>query len=95
MKIRELAGAERDIEEALTYYADLSSLYVEDLLHEIAVAKKAIAQFPQAWHSLQGGLRRYVLHRYPYSIVYQVRKNEILIVAYAHFKRRPGYWRNR
>lgn len=95
MKIRELAGAVRDLEEALTYYTDLSLLYVEDLLYEIAVAKRTIAQFPQAWHPLEGGMRRYVLHRYPYSIVYQPRKDEILVVAYAHFKRRPGYWRDR
>lgn len=39
MKIRELAGAEHDLEEALIYYSDLSLLCVEDLLHEIAVAK--------------------------------------------------------
>jgi plasmid stabilization system protein ParE len=40
-------------------------------------------------------VRRHVLQDFPYSLVYVELTNEILIVAVAHAKRRPGYWRNR
>ena len=95
MKIRELAAAERDLEDALTHYADISPDFASALLHEVILAKKMIAEFPHAWHPLGRNLRRYALHRYPYSIIYRPGADEILIVAYAHFRREPDYWRSR
>ncbi len=40
-------------------------------------------------------LRRKGIDVFPYGIVYFVRDAEIIVVAYAHDKRRPGYWRKR
>jgi toxin ParE1/3/4 len=48
--------------------------------------------------SMVGGdpmTRRILLHGFPYQIVYRLRPAEIVIVAVAHLKRRPGYWKNR
>ena len=42
-----------------------------------------------------GGARRILLRRYPYSIVLYERRDETLIIAFAHNRRRPGYWRSR
>jgi toxin ParE1/3/4 len=39
--------------------------------------------------------RRILVHGFPYQIVYRLRPAEIVIVAVAHLKRRPGYWKNR
>lgn len=39
--------------------------------------------------------RRVLLKRFPYSIVFYEREDEIVIVAFAHSSRRPGYWRSR
>lgn len=39
--------------------------------------------------------RRVLLRRFPYSIVFYERRNQIVIVAFAHSSRRPGYWRSR
>jgi len=41
------------------------------------------------------GARRILLRRFPYSIVLYERQNDIVIVAFAHNSRRPGYWRSR
>lgn len=40
-------------------------------------------------------LRRVLVHRFPYQVVYRLTPAEIVIVAIGHLKRRPGYWRNR
>ncbi len=95
MRVRDLAAAESDLDDALSYYADIDRGLAEALLREVVSAKNGIARFPDAWRQLGGGLRSYALHRFPYSIVYRAGHDEILIVAYAHFKRRPGYWKNR
>jgi len=39
--------------------------------------------------------RRALVARFPYQVVYRLRPTEIVIVAVAHVKRRPGYWKNR
>jgi plasmid stabilization system protein ParE len=39
--------------------------------------------------------RRVLLDRFPYQIVYHLRSDELVIVAIAHLKRRPDYWKNR
>lgn len=36
--------------------------------------------------------RRYILRRFPYSIIYQVTSEELRILAVAHHRRRPSYW---
>lgn len=41
------------------------------------------------------GTRRLVLVRYPYSLIYLVQADRCYIVAFAHAKRRPGYWEER
>jgi plasmid stabilization system protein ParE len=39
--------------------------------------------------------RRLLVARFPYQVVYRLRSTEIVIVAFAHLKRRPGYWKQR
>jgi len=39
--------------------------------------------------------RRYILHQFPFSIVYKVRDEDVLALAVAHGHRSPGYWRRR
>ena len=39
--------------------------------------------------------RRMLVPRFPYQVVYHLRPTEIVLVAVAHLKRRPGYWKNR
>ena len=39
--------------------------------------------------------RRVLVRRFPYQIVYRVSPTETVVVAVAHLKRRPGYWKSR
>ncbi len=39
--------------------------------------------------------RRVLVQRFPYQIVYRLLLDEIVIIAVAHLKRRPGYWKER
>ena len=96
MNVRQLPGATADLDGALGFYAKISEGLVDALLAEVATARRHIVEFPQAWHSLGSeGLRRYVLGRFPYAIVFRPGPDEILIVAYAHTRRLPGYWKSR
>ncbi|NKC16006.1 MAG: hypothetical protein GKR94_28545 [Gammaproteobacteria bacterium] len=41
------------------------------------------------------GLKRLVLRRFPFSIIVHCQEDEIVVLAFAHDARRPGYWRDR
>jgi len=42
---------------------------------------------------VDAGLRAVVLERFPFKVLYRVSSNVIVVVAVAHDRRRPGYWR--
>jgi toxin ParE1/3/4 len=39
------------------------------------------------------GNRRRVLHRFPYSVIYEAQGSTVTVLAVAHHRRRPGYWK--
>lgn len=41
------------------------------------------------------GAKRLILRRFPFDIVVAGRGDELIIVAFAHHSRRPGYWQGR
>ena len=63
----------------------------------VRAAFKLIARFPEAWaaYPKRPGIRRYVMKRYPFVIVYRELATEIRVLAVAATRRRPGYWRGR
>ncbi len=63
------------------------------LAAEVAVAL-ALA-LPTAGTVYKNGTRRVFPKKFPFSIVYKEIEGGIVIFAVAHFKRRPGYWKNR
>lgn len=61
----------------------------------VNAAARSIGRFPKAWGAYPGhaGTRRFVLRRYPFVLVYRETKVEIRVLAVAHTRRKPGYWR--
>lgn len=95
MRIRELTVAVAELDEALAYYGSIRPRLAADLLREIQSAKRSIMRYPAAWKPLPGGLRSFAVRRFPYTLVYRPGPDEILVVAYAHQRRGPDYWRDR
>ena len=84
-----------DKEEAFDFYEDRRLGLGDELTadYESAVAK--ILRNPTIGRRLTGDVRRWSLQQFPYALIYQIHPDFILIVAVAHFRRKPGYWRNR
>lgn len=58
-------------------------------------AIKRIIEYPIALSIERGEVRKCLLHRFPYKILYSVEKDHILIIAVAHLHRKPDYWVDR
>jgi plasmid stabilization system protein ParE len=96
--VRKLEYFEEALEEAVAaarWYAERSATAAAAFSDEIDEAESAIVRLPDAWPRFDYGTRRYLLRRFPFSIVYRVEANRIVFVAVAHGRRRPGYWRSR
>jgi len=80
---------------AAAWYRDRGSSAKEAFLTEIDRAVERIAETPERWPQYLQSTRRFLLHRFPYSIVFRFDSERILVLAGAHARRRPGYWRHR
>lgn len=94
-RLRILAQAQQEISEAFDWYFNRSHEAADAFLTEIGASLKQIASHPQLYPAFTKNTRRRVLANYPYFIVFQEKEDIILVVAIAHAKRRPGYWRKR
>ena len=59
---------------------------------EIKAAISRIIRFPTAWSIERSEVRKCILHKFPYKILYSIEKDHILIIAIAHQHRKPYYW---
>jgi plasmid stabilization system protein ParE len=57
--------------------------------------QQLIADAPERWPEIEPGLRRVLFKGFPFSVLYEVEGDCVTIIAVAHQRRRPGYWRNR
>src|SRR5918993_904771 len=87
--------AQVELEDARSWYRERSQVAARAFVTEVARAIRSIAESPEAWPRTRSNERRFVFKRFPYSIIYRIRQNEVFITALAHQRRRPGYWRGR
>ena len=62
---------------------------------EIKKAIRRIVDFPEAWSVERGEVRKCLLHRFPYKLLYSIESDHILVIAVDHQHRRPDYWIDR
>lgn len=89
------AEARAEFDAAFDWYADQSVVAAIGFASEIDVAVEAIMSDPMRFVRTFAGCHLCRLKRYPYCVVYVISGETITIVAIAHAKRLPGYWRNR
>lgn len=88
--------AEQELAEAISYYEDQRPGLGTELLEEVRHAVALLGRHPEAAPRVKGAIRRLVLPRFPYSILYRpVGPGLVRILAVAHHKRHPRYWAGR
>ena len=90
-----ISEAAEEVQAARDWYAEQSPSAALGFVDEIAAAIERIRDAPDRWPPSVSGTRRLLVHRFPFVIFYRRTGRSIDIVAVAHAKRRPGYWRDR
>jgi plasmid stabilization system protein ParE len=84
-----------EAQAAQRWYRERSASAAEAYLAELDSAVEAIAENPEMWPRYVHGTRRFMLHRFPFYLVYRETAGRLEIIAVAHARRKPGYWKNR
>lgn len=87
--------ADAEVTEAVQFYETRSPGLGAALLDEVQRSLNQMAETPEAYRRIGRRVRRKPLWRFPYNLLYAVYPDRIRIVAFAHQKRRPFYWRKR
>jgi len=92
---RYLPGAREDLNKAAAFYEASVPGLGDAFLDDVERAIDHIRENPRIGAPIGRAFRRAVLRRFPFTVVYAERGDEIVIVAIAHDRRRPEYWRGR
>lgn len=94
--VRVVRDAEAEFESSARWYEQRAGLRSE-FVGAIDEAVYAIAEGPlryPLWRP-ESPYRKYLVRRFPYLIFYRLRDEYVEILAFAHARRRPGYWLQR
>ena len=90
-----LPQAEAEAREAFLWYFDRSPIAADAFRVELFDAIDGLASTAIDWPEDPDGNRRYHLRHFPYTVMYEVLGENVIVFAIAHQRRRPGYWQNR
>ena len=90
-----LPGAETDLDEIVDWYKQLNSKLADDFLLKLDEALFTLQANPKHFQKIFKTYRKLNLRRFPFKVIYRIEKQDIIVVAIAHHKRRVRYWRGR
>ena len=92
---RFLSPVEEEMTDASLFYEAASSPLGRNFLDDVQRAIDRVRNYPQTGEVIASGLRRTLLHRFPFNLIYAIEEDVIVVVAVAHHGRRPAYWQSR
>ncbi len=95
MKVRFLTLAQQELDDAFAWYNEQVEGLGREFLDELDRAVRRSVVFPLSCPEIEPGLRRCLLARFPYGLVYGLEGDTIIVVAVAHLHRKPRYWAER
>ena len=87
--------AEAEIDATAAVYEAQRRGLGASLIAAIEGAVSFLRTYPEAGAPIGGSYRRVLVRRFPYAVIYRLDPDGAFIVAVAHVRRRPGYWRRR
>ena len=87
--------AEVEFGKAVAYYESCQKGLGIDFNHEVYFTIQNVVDFPLAWPIIYMDVRRCLINRFPYAVLYGMHKDLIYILAIMNLHRDPDYWKHR
>ncbi|MEB3339938.1 type II toxin-antitoxin system RelE/ParE family toxin [Okeania sp.] len=81
--------------EAVEFYAERRVEIAQKFINAVENTIFKIVEYPTRWPAIDQDIRRCLIQKFPYGIIYTIEDNFILILAVMHCSRKPGYWKDR
>ena len=95
MKLRFLILAQRELDDTVAWYNEQAAGLGQEFLDELDRVVRRAVTFPMSCPEIEPGVRRYLLARFPYGLIYGVDGETLVVIAVAHLHREPRYWVDR
>jgi len=84
--------ARRELNEAAHFYDSESPGLGSAFVDEVERCTRAILEYPEAGPLIIGAIRRRLVPRFPYALLYSIKRDKVRVVTVMNLKRRPMYW---
>ena len=95
IKIRFLNLADREVDDAVRWYEEQAEGLSRDFLDELDRVVRLVRIYPLMATQIEPDIRRFLFSRFPYSLIYGLDQETIVVIAVAHQHREPRYWADR
>lgn len=95
MRISFHPAATAELEASADWYAEQSSTAARDFCVAVDVALASMEADPERFVRIDPRHQACNVTKFPFQIVFRRDEDRVHVIAVAHAKRRPGYWRDR
>lgn len=87
--------AQEELDRSLDWYSERSDIVSRAFVQETKLCIRKIQAYPRRSKKYTSETRQFLYPNFPFRIIYRETEKEIQIVAIAHHRRLPGYWKRR
>ena len=95
MQVLFLEIAEKEFYISQEYYEEQQINLGNKFKSEVYNTLKRIQKFPNMFVKVKKDIRKCIVNKFPFNILYAIEGNNILVIAIAHHHRNPDYWVDR
>lgn len=95
MNVRFLSLTEQEIDEVVAWFDEHLEGKGTDFLDELDRVIRRVKAYPFASTQIEPDIRKCSFVRFPYSLIYGIEGQTIVVIAVAHHRRTPRYWMDR
>lgn len=93
MRLRVLSAAQEQLGGGIEFYGNIRTALGAAFLKEVKRGYAQLKREPLIGSPIEYDERKYVLRGCPYSLIYRIEDDTIVIIAVAHHSREYGFWR--
>ena len=87
--------ASDEVAQAFAWYSEVDPEVGGRFKVELDRAERLVQRSPETWGPYLHDTRGYRFRGFPFVMAYIIREDRIIVIAIAHTRRKPGYWRDR
>ena len=92
MNVRFLSLANKEVTDAVQWYDEKAEGLGREFLDELDRVVRLVRAYPLMATQIEEEIRRFLFTRFPYSLIYGIDQETIVVIAVAHQHREPRYW---